>query len=107
MIGDGDVREIAVPEMATPELAVRRATATENELSAGPAELSESDREFEQRAMQREEFLAAGTKDESVLVAVGGEVIPAGPREATRPRSTLRCTARLRGQTSFTWKCSG
>jgi TolA-binding protein len=82
VIGDGDVREIAVPEMATPELAVRRATATENELSTGPAELSESDREFEQRATQREEFLAAGTKGESALVAVGGEAIPAGPREA-------------------------
>jgi len=50
--------------------------------SAGPVELSESDREFEQRATQREEFLASRTKDESVLVAVEGEAIPTGPREA-------------------------
>jgi len=82
VIGDGDVREIAAPEMDAPELAARSANTRKTGSSAGPVELSESDREFEQRATQREEFLASRTKDESVLVAVEGEAIPTGPREA-------------------------
>jgi TolA-binding protein len=82
VLGDGEVREIEAPDMAAPELADRSANTAESRAFAGPVELSESDMEFEQRATQREEFLTSNTKDESVLVAVDGEAIPAGPREA-------------------------
>ena len=82
VIGDGEVRELAAPEMAAPDLAARSEIDRRSKPSTGPTELSESDRAFEQRATQREQFLASGTKDESVLVAVDGEAIPVGPREA-------------------------
>ena len=82
VIGDGKVREIAAPRLDAPEIAAVSVRQRESEPAAGPAALSESDSEFENRATQREEFLASHSKAESALVAVDGEVIPAGPREA-------------------------
>ncbi|MCH9005735.1 MAG: outer membrane protein assembly factor BamD [Proteobacteria bacterium] len=77
LMGDGEVRDMTTPEAATGNVAAAVRTS-----SSGLVELSESDREFEQRATQREEFLAPSTNGESELVAVDGEIIPAGPREA-------------------------
>ena len=77
IIGGGEVREMAAPELAAP-----RKDVVAERLSVGPVELSESDRDFEERATQREEFLAPGTSTEANLVTVDGEAIPAGPREA-------------------------
>ena len=82
ILGDGEVREISAPELAAPELATRSANTANSVSSAGPVELSESDKEFEQRATQREDFLASSTKDDLALIALDGEEIPAGPREA-------------------------
>ena len=77
IMGDGEVRQ-----MTAPEAAVRNVTAEVRIPSSGPLELSESDPQFEQRATQREDFLVPSTNDESDLLAVDGEAIPAGPREA-------------------------
>jgi len=77
IIGGGEVAQMAAPE------AIARNVATEVRVPSGrPMELSESDRQFEERATRREEFLAPGTNDESELFAVDGETIPAGPHEA-------------------------
>ena len=77
VMGDGEVHEMTAPKLADQKSIVADAKKT-----VEPVELSESDREFERRATQREDFLATSGKDESQLLAVGGEVIPAGPREA-------------------------
>lgn len=77
VIGDGEAQT-----MVAPELAGRRADTAAGKPSKGPVELSESDREFERRAMQRAEFLAPDSRDDSELIAVDGQSIPAGPREA-------------------------
>jgi len=71
-----------VTPMTSPEAAARNVSAEVRIASSGPVELPESDRQFEQRATQREEFLAPRTRDESDLLAMDGETIPAGPREA-------------------------
>lgn len=77
VMGDGEVHE-----MTAPKLADQKSIVADAKKAVEPVELSESDREFERRATQREDFLATNGKDESQLLAVGSEVIPAGPREA-------------------------
>lgn len=73
------------PDMAAPETAARTSgepIAEEQRQAVAPVELSESDKEFERRATEREEFLTPSTDNEPVMVAVDGQEIPAGPREA-------------------------
>ena len=53
VIGDGEIRE-----MAAPEIADRSADNSGNRPSTNPVAVVESDKEFEQRAMQRAEFFA-------------------------------------------------
>jgi len=77
VIGDGEIRE-----MAAPAAAVRTADTASEKAATAPVELSESDKEFEQRALQRTEFLAPTRTDNAEVLAVDGETIPAGPREA-------------------------
>ncbi len=74
VMGSGEIREMAAPEVAEKRAAKNEVAAT--------VELSESDKEFERRATQREELLAARTDNELNMVEVDGEQIPAGPREA-------------------------
>ena len=80
VIGTGDVVEMAAPEAA----AVTGAIVAQRDVAAGPRESSESDLEFEERALSREEFLVQSTDYEDELVGADGEPIPAGPREAIR-----------------------
>jgi tetratricopeptide (TPR) repeat protein len=77
VIGEGDVVEMAAPEAAKQSSAITAAGG-----SATPREPSESDLEFEQRALGREQFLEQATDYESELMGADGAPIPAGPREA-------------------------
>ena len=77
VIGDGETRTMVAPEAAS-----QRAGTVARQQSNGPVELSESDREFEQRAMQRAEFLTPDSRDDTDLFAVDGQSVPAGPLEA-------------------------
>ncbi|MDH5621751.1 MAG: tetratricopeptide repeat protein, partial [Gammaproteobacteria bacterium] len=77
VIGDGEIRE-----MAAPTAAVRSPDKATESASARPAENSESAREFEQRALRRAEFLAPTNAGDAEMLAVDGQTIPAGPREA-------------------------
>lgn len=77
VIGDGDARTMVAPEAAS-----RRAGTVARQQPNGAVELSESDREFEQRATQRAAFLMPDSRDDTDLFAVDGEAVPAGPLEA-------------------------
>jgi len=77
VFGEGEARTMVAPEAAS-----RSAVTVTRQRSNGPVELSESDREFEQRAIQRAEFLAPDGREEAELIVVDGQSIPAGPREA-------------------------
>jgi len=77
VLGDGEARTMVAPEAAS-----QRAETVADQRSNGPVELSESDREFEQRATQRAEFLTPDSRDDTDLFAVDGQSVPAGPREA-------------------------
>ncbi len=79
VLGSGDIVEMAVPEAA--DVA---ATVVADKPSAKRAEPTESEREFEQRATQREELLATTRDPDSELFGEQGEPIPAGPREAIK-----------------------
>ena len=93
VIGSGTVVEMAAPEaadagsvaagMAAPETA-RATGAIVAERGAGAREPSESDAEFEDRAMSREDFLVQSNDYEDELLGADGQPIPAGPREAIR-----------------------
>ena len=80
VIGTGDVVEMAAPESA----AGTGAIVTQRDVTAAPREPSESDLEFEERALSREEFLVQSTDYRDELLGADGEPIPAGPREAIR-----------------------
>jgi TolA-binding protein len=71
-----------IKEMAAPKVAEKRVVQNETTDVVAPIEPSESDKEFERRATQREELLTARTDNEVVMVEVDGQEIPAGPREA-------------------------
>jgi TolA-binding protein len=77
IFGEGEARTMVAPEAAS-----QRAETMADQRSSGPVGLSESDREFETRAIQRAEFLAPDGREEAELIAVDGQSIPAGPREA-------------------------
>ncbi len=77
VIGDGEVREMTAPEIAT-----RRTDETAERPSSSPIEVSESEKEFERRATERSAFLAANETADSEIITVEGQTTPAGPREA-------------------------
>jgi len=68
-------------EMAAPESAVSVKAAATAAAAHTPAKPTESELEFEQRALQRQELLSGGASFDETL-PVGGEPVPAGPREA-------------------------
>ena len=93
VIGSGEVVEVAAaaaaaskpssaPEMAAPQSATPLARTDSAPAVATPAEPDESEREFEQRASQRQDLLSDAPADDDLLAGAGGEPIPAGPREA-------------------------
>jgi len=74
--GGSRIVEMAAPDSAAPvKQAATVAPAT------GPAEPSESELEFEERASQRQDLLSGGASLDEVL-PIGDEPVPAGPREA-------------------------
>ena len=73
-----------VVEMASPETAAPVQTITAQQSTEGPAEESESELEFEQRATQREELLTAIAELDAQLPGFDGATVPAGPREAIK-----------------------
>ncbi|HSG97334.1 MAG TPA: tetratricopeptide repeat protein [Woeseiaceae bacterium] len=78
VMGTGEVVEMAAPEQAEATGAI---------VAQGPRqpqEQGESDTEFEERALGREEFLVQTTDYEDELLGADGQPIPAGPREAIR-----------------------
>lgn len=77
VIGSGEVRD-----MAAPEIAARRTDQIAAQAPAGPVEPSESEQEFEQRATERSLYSPASMPSDTETVAVDGSAIPAGPREA-------------------------
>jgi len=79
IIGTGEITEMAAPEVAAPVLA----TATDKQ-SAGPLQDVESEREFEQRATQREELLSASSEFDVQLPGADIATVPAGPLEAIK-----------------------
>ena len=84
VIGTADMVEMQAPEAAgmTTEIGAARTQATR-------AEPSESDLEFESRALNREQFLAQTSDYETELTGIDGEVLPAGPREAIETYKTI------------------
>ena len=79
VLGSDEILEMAVPEVAN--LATEQAT---RPTPRSPTEPTESEREFEQRATQREDLLAARVEPDAELLGAGGEPVPAGPREAIK-----------------------
>jgi len=77
VIGEGEVVEMAAPEAAT-----RASTITAEGGTTTPREPTESDLQFEQRALSREQFLEEATDYENELTGADGAPVPAGPREA-------------------------
>jgi tetratricopeptide (TPR) repeat protein len=79
VIGTGELAEMKAPETAgesTAIVAERRALT--------PAEPTESDIEFEERALNRENFLTQSEAYGDELLNADGSSIPAGPREAIK-----------------------
>jgi len=85
-----DSKTVQAPDRVKPEAAEMAAPASAAPLqrmessavastSAGP---TESEKEFEQRASQRQDLLSEAPRDDDLLMGAGGEPIPAGPREA-------------------------
>ena len=79
VIGTGEVVEMAVPEGAS-----RGGLVTAERQSAGPAEPTESEQEFEQRATQRAGLLTTTTQFDQQLPGAEVGTVPAGPREAIK-----------------------
>ncbi|MBT8108319.1 MAG: tetratricopeptide repeat protein [Gammaproteobacteria bacterium] len=77
VIGSGDMVEMQAPEAATQSRAIIARSA-----GTPGREPDESDLEFEERALQREDFLAQANDYADELVGADGAPIPAGPREA-------------------------
>lgn len=80
----GIIGETRTRTMTAPEMADRQSDVVVAKNSGVRVELSESDRDFEERASQRAEFLASETTQDTELLAVDGESVPSGPREAIK-----------------------
>ena len=79
VIGSGELAE-----MKAPEAAVESAAIVADGRSTVPAQPAESDIEFEERALNRQEFLAQSEDYTDELLNADGSAIPAGPREAIK-----------------------
>ena len=79
VIGTGEIKEMAAPEASAPVVA----TVTDKQ-SASPQQDAESEQEFEQRATQRQELLAATTDFDVQLPGADAATVPAGPLEAIK-----------------------
>lgn len=79
--GGGDIGGSQVVEMAAPESAVLMKEGATAAAAHTPAKPTESELEFEQRALQRQGLLSGGASFDETL-PVGEEPVPAGPREA-------------------------
>ena len=77
VIGSGEMVEMQAPEAASQSRAIVAQSA-----GTPRREPDESDLEFEERALQREDFLAQANDYADELVGADGAPIPAGPREA-------------------------
>ncbi|MEJ2298825.1 MAG: tetratricopeptide repeat protein [Woeseiaceae bacterium] len=91
VLGSGEMVEIAAHEVTAPDMAAPESAAAtpgaivaKDTSGAQPAEPQETDLEFEERALGREEFLARSDDYQAELVDADGQPIPAGPREAIR-----------------------
>ena len=80
VIGSGDMVEMAAPEAASQTSAIVANGAG----GSTPDSPQETDLEFEQRALSREQFLVRSDAYADELLGADGEPIPAGPREAIR-----------------------
>ena len=78
VIGDGNVVEMVAPESGAQSSAIIAGGG----VAVSPRKPSESDLEFERRALSREQFLEEATDYEAELLDADGAPIPAGPREA-------------------------
>ena len=79
VLGSDEIVEMAVPEAATETEAIATAKSVPTR-----SEPTESELEFERRATQREELLAADVEPDTDLFGEQGEPVPAGPREAIK-----------------------
>ena len=79
VLGSGEIVEMAAPEAANAAASVIAAKPV-----ATRAEPTESELEFERRATQREELLAADVEPDTELFGEQGEPVPVGPREAIK-----------------------
>ncbi len=77
VIGGDDVVEMKAPETAGKSTAI-----VAQRDPSRPRQAGESDIEFEQRALSREQFLGRSEDHRDELVGADGAPIPAGPREA-------------------------
>ena len=77
IIGDGEANEMAAPTNAD-----RRTDESTRKTNSSLTTQSESETEFERRATERTEILAANGASDSASIAADGHAIPAGPREA-------------------------
>jgi tetratricopeptide (TPR) repeat protein len=75
--------------MAAPEIADRSADNSGNRPSTNPVAVAESDKEFEQRAIQRAEFFAPTESVETEAFAVAGQSSLDGPLEAIETYKTI------------------
>ncbi|MCH9695171.1 MAG: tetratricopeptide repeat protein [Gammaproteobacteria bacterium] len=80
----GLIGEAPARTMAAPEIAKHDSDTVETTASGVGVELSESDKDFEERASQRDEFFASEAGDDTELLAVEGGSVPSGPREAIK-----------------------
>ena len=79
VLGSGEIVEMAAPETGSAAASIVAA-----KTPASRPEQAESELEFERRATQREELLAADVEPDTDLFGEQGEPVPAGPREAIK-----------------------
>ena len=79
VIGSGELAEMKAPEAAGESAAI-----VADGRGVTPAQPTESDIEFEERALNREDFFAQSEDYSDELVNADGSAIPAGPREAIK-----------------------
>ena len=79
VLGSGEIVEMAAPETGSAAASIVAA-----KTPASHPEQAESELEFERRATQREELLAADVEPDTDLFGEQGEPVPAGPREAIK-----------------------
>jgi len=88
VIGSGEIVEMETPDTATqshlpvPDVAANAGDIAIAHDSTAPSAPTESEQDFEQRAMERQELLTEATQYDTQLPGTEGEPVPGGPREA-------------------------